>query len=164
MGSYQVCCPLPSLVKFIEDEVSEMGLQLNPDFQRGHVWTEEQQIAWIEYHLRGGKSGNIIYLNNPFWNSNKKPKENEYKDYVCVDGLQRITVAQRFIHNEIKVFDSYYEEFQDSIRLLDACMFLNVNDLKFEKEVLQWYIDMNAGGTPHTAEEIFRVKKLIDKL
>ena len=48
--------------------------------------------------------------------------------------------------------------------LLDACMFLNVNDLKFEKEVLQWYIDMNAGGTPHTAEEIFRVKKLIDKL
>ena len=52
MGSYQVCCPLPSLVKFIEDEVSEMGLQLNPDFQRGHVWTEEQQIAWIEYHLR----------------------------------------------------------------------------------------------------------------
>ena len=83
---------------------------------------------------------------------------------MCVDGLQRITVAQRFIHNEIKVFDSYYEEFQDSIRLLDACMFLNVNDLKFEKEVLQWYIDMNAGGTPHTAEEIFRVKKLIDKL
>lgn len=83
---------------------------------------------------------------------------------MCVDGLQRITAAQRFIHNEIKVFDSYYEEFQDSIRLLDACMFLNVNDLKFEKEVLQWYIDMNAGGTPHTAEEIFRVKKLIDKL
>ena len=83
---------------------------------------------------------------------------------MCVDWLQRITAAQRFIHNEIKVFDSYYEEFQDSIRLLDACMFLNVNDLKFEKEVLQWYIDMNAGGTPHTAEEIFRVKKLIDKL
>lgn len=83
---------------------------------------------------------------------------------MCVDGLQRITAAQRFIHNEIKVFDSYYEEFQDSIRLLDACMFLNVNDLKFEKEVLQWYIDMNAGGTPHTAEKIFRVKKLIDKL
>ena len=41
-----------------------MGLQLNPEFQRGHVWTEEQQIAWVEYYLRGGKSGNTIYLNN----------------------------------------------------------------------------------------------------
>lgn len=41
---------------------------------------------------------------------------------------------------------------------------LNVNDLKTEREVLQWYIDMNAGGTPHTAEEIERVKKLINDL
>lgn len=39
-----------------------------------YVWTEEQQIAWLEYHLRGGKSGNTIYLNNPFWNSYREPK------------------------------------------------------------------------------------------
>lgn len=73
-GSYQVNYPLVSLVRYIEEEVEEMGLQLNPEFQRGHVWTEEQQIAWIEYHLRGGKSGNTIYLNNPFWKSISTPK------------------------------------------------------------------------------------------
>ena len=59
-GCYQVNYPIISLVKYIEEEVETMGLQLNPEFQRGHVWTEEQQIAWIEYHLRGGKSGNTI--------------------------------------------------------------------------------------------------------
>ena len=41
---------------------------------------------------------------------------------------------------------------------------VNINDLKSEKEVLQWYVDMNAGGTPHTNEEINRVKKMIEKL
>lgn len=41
---------------------------------------------------------------------------------------------------------------------------VHVNNLKTEKEVLQWYIDMNAGGTPHTTEEIDRVKKLINDL
>lgn len=41
---------------------------------------------------------------------------------------------------------------------------LNVNNLKTEKEVLQWYIDMNVGGTPHTLEEIERVKKMIEEL
>ena len=164
-GSYQVNYPLTSLVKYIEEEVSEMGLQLNPEFQRGHVWTEEQQIAWLEYHLRGGKSGNTIYLNNPFWNSVRKAKQGEYSDYVCVDGLQRITAAQRFVHNEIKVFGSYFDEYEDKLRLVnDNTLILNVNDLKSEKEVLQWYIDMNAGGTPHTTEEIERVKKLIDNL
>lgn len=156
---------LTSLVREIEEEVSEMGLQLNPEFQRGHVWTEEQQIAWIEYHLRGGKSGNTIYLNNPFWNSYREPKKNEYSDYVCVDGLQRITAAQRFVHNEIKVFGSYFKEYEDRLRLAnDVTMILNVNNLKSEKEVLQWYIDMNAGGTPHTNAEIERVKQMIVEL
>lgn len=164
-GSYQVNYPLTSLVKYIEEEVSEMELQLNPEFQRGHVWTEEQQIAWLEYHLRGGKSGNTIYLNNPFWNSVRKAKQGEYSDYVCVDGLQRITAAQRFVHNEIKVFGSYFDEYEDKLRLVnDNTLILNVNDLKSEKEVLQWYIDMNAGGTPHTSEEIKRVKQMIEEL
>lgn len=163
-GCYQVNYPITSLVKYIEEEVETMGLQLNPDFQRGHVWTEEQQIAWLEYHFRGGKSGNTIYLNNPFWRSIKEPKETEYKDYVLVDGLQRLTAAQRFVHNEIKVFGSYFEEFEDSMRVLPQMMILNVNDLKTEKEVLQWYVDMNAGGTPHTKEEIERVKKMISEL
>ena len=47
-GCYQVNYPIMSLVKYIEEEVKTMGLQLNPNFQRGHVWTEEQQIAWLE--------------------------------------------------------------------------------------------------------------------
>lgn len=39
-------------------------MQLNPDFQRGHVWIENQQIKYIEYILRGGKTARVIYLNN----------------------------------------------------------------------------------------------------
>ena len=50
------------------------------------------------------------------------------------------------------------------MRLVNNTLILNVNDLKSEREVLQWYIDMNVGGTPHTTEEIERVKKLIDDL
>ena len=162
-GSYQVNYPLTSLVKYIEEEVEEMGLQLNPEFQRGHVWTEQQQIAWIEYHLRGGKSGNIIYLNNPLWRSMLDPKPGDYTDSVCVDGVQRITAAQKFVHNEIKVFGSYFDEYEDKLRLVNNnTLILNVNDLKTEREVLQWYLDMNSGGTPHSQEEINRVRKMMD--
>lgn len=160
-GCYQVNYSLVSLVKYIEDEIRDAGLLLNPDFQRGHIWTEKQQIAWLEYHLRGGKSGNTIYLNNPLWKDGSIPKHGEY---VCVDGLQRITAAQRFIHNEIKVFGSYFNEYEDRIRVSQATMILNVNDLKTKKEVLQWYVDMNSGGTPHTDDEIERVKRMIEQL
>ena len=85
------------------------------------------------------------------------------QDFVCVDGLQRITAVAKFLKNEIKVFGSYYKDFEDKIPLSIDLIF-NVNDLKTEKEVLQWYVDMNAGGTPHTNEEIERIKKMIENL
>lgn len=163
-GTHECDYSLVSLVKYINEEEREYGLQLNPDFQRGHVWTEEQQIKWIEYHLRGGKSGNVIYLNYPFLHSWNEAKEGEYQDYVCVDGLQRITAARRFINNEIPAFGTYYKDFEDKLRTVNCTIRVNTNNLKTEREVLQWYIDMNDGGTPHTAEEINKVKELIEKL
>lgn len=77
--------------------------------------------------------------------------------------MQRITAVTKFLKNEIKVFGSYYKDFEDKIPLSVDLIF-NVNDLKSEKEVLQWYIDMNAGGTPHTNKEIERVKQMIEEL
>ena len=48
-GSYQVNVPLRYVVdnirKWEEDDYYQ--LQLNPKFQRGHVWTEKQQIAYV---------------------------------------------------------------------------------------------------------------------
>lgn len=70
----------------------------------------------------------------------------------------------KFINNEIKVFGSYFSEYEDRINITDGAIYLNVNDLKTEREVLQWYIDMNAGGTPHTCDEIERVRKMIQEL
>jgi len=32
-----------------------LGLNLDPDFQRAHVWTEDKQIAFVEFCLRGGQ-------------------------------------------------------------------------------------------------------------
>lgn len=62
------------------------------------------------------------------------------------------------------MFGSYYSEYEDRINITDAAMYLNVNGLKSKKEVMQWYVDMNAGGTPHTNDEIERVRRMIQEL
>lgn len=155
-GSYCVDMPLKMIPDKIKEWQDELGLQLNPDFQRGHVWTEQQQIAFMEFILSGGESGRIIYFNHPGW-------MNDFiGDFVCVDGLQRLTAICRFFNNEIPVFGYFYGEFEDRLSSLVAMKF-NVNRLKTKREVLQWYIEMNNGGTPHSAEEINRVKKLMEQ-
>lgn len=161
-GSWQCDFDFKYLLEFIDEHIKEYGLQLNPDFQRGHVWTEKQQIAWLEFFLRGGKTGRILYFNCSWWQGRKN--EGEYNDFVCVDGLQRITAIRRFMNGEISVFESYINEYEDDMSIVRHNIKVNINNLKSEKDVLQWYVDMNAGGTPHTSEEIERVKKMISEL
>ena len=155
VGSWQANMEWKYFIEWIDKNIKENNLQLNPDFQRGHVWTEEQQAAYIEFRLRGGTTGKLIYLNCQGWMGDFRG------DFVCVDGLQRITAIQRFMNNEIKAFGAYYKDFEDKLPR-DLDMVVNVNNLKTRKEVLQWYIEMNNGGTPHTKEEINRVKALLE--
>jgi hypothetical protein len=159
-GSWQCDFDFRGFVMEIERMEREESLILNPDFQRGHVWNEEQQVKFIEFILRGGNTARVVYLNNS--NFLGHHKNNPYKEFVCVDGLQRIEAFKRFVHNEIKVFDCYFNDYEDKVPFLNL-MKINVNDLQSRKEVLQWYIEFNAGGTVHTDEEINKVKRLLEQ-
>ncbi len=153
-GPWECDFPLDSVWRQVEQWQNEDGLDLNPDFQRGHVWTEAQQIAWIEFFLRGGKTGRILYFNHTEWGRS-------YKGWsVIVDGKQRLEAIRRFLHDEIRVFGSLRSEYTDTLRITQT-MKINMNDLRTRAEVLQWYIEFNAGGTPHTDAEIERVKELL---
>lgn len=153
-GAWECDYDLEGVVRFIEDR-HDQQLNMNPDFQRPHVWTRKQQIAWLEFFLRGGKNGRVIYFNHPGW-------MRDYKgEFVIVDGKQRCQAIQQFIHNKIRVFGAYFREYEDRRFMMHHTIRINVNDLKTRAEVLQWYIDMNAGGTPHTNKQIAKVKELL---
>ena len=159
-GSYQVNVSIKYLKELIDEhsdpERYPSPLDMNPDFQRGYVWTDYQQIKFIEYFLRGGIV-NPIYFNCVGWmNSFEGP-------FVIVDGKQRINAALNFLNNEIPAFGYYYEEYEDPIRMINNTFIININNLKTRKDVLQWYIDLNTGGTVHTNEEIEKVKRMIEE-
>ncbi len=147
-------------VDFINEQIENSDLQLNPEFQRGHVWTQNQQEKYIEFILRGGKSGRDFYFN-------LNPASNEY---VCVDGLQRIMSFVKFVNGNIKVFGQYFHEFIINKRIAggqplpEYKVNVHINQLEDQKEILGWYIDLNSGGTPHTNDDIERVRNMIREL
>lgn len=131
------------------------ALDLNPDFQREHVWTTDQQIQYVEYILSGGMSGKEIYFNCVGW------MRSYVGPFVIVDGKQRLQAVRRFMANEIPIFgDNYRKDIEGRLRL-NASFTFAVNDLKTRADVLKWYLEMNTGGTPHTEEEIQKAKDLL---
>ena len=107
----------------------------------------------------GGLSGRTIYLNA----KNIEVPSFEDQDYVCVDGLQRITAMQRFYHDEIPAYGHRYSEFEGRLNSVRFTVRVVTNDLQTREEVLQWYLELNSTGTPHTKKELDRVKALLNR-
>ncbi len=158
-ANYRVDVHWQSLEKKINEETVDLKLDLNPDFQRGYVWTEKQQIKYCEWILRGGKSGRILLFNCIGWSG-----IGSFGDYVIVDGKQRLNAALRFLRNEIPAFGTYFKDFSGNFFGVDARFEWYINDLPDKKSVLEWYIDVNEGLTAHTPDEIERVKKMMEGL
>jgi hypothetical protein len=161
LGNYHVTTPWRDLKESINRWTEIFNLQLNPDFQRGHVWTKEQRRKYVEFKLRGGGVLNdAILFNHPGWQRDFEG------DFMLVDGLQRLTSAMMFLNDEIKVFGSSFNEgyefseFEDKLDW-NVCFDFYVNNLSTRAEVLNWYIELNSGGVVHSTEEIERVKNLL---
>lgn len=133
---------------------------LEPNFQRGHVWTTLQQHKFIEYCLRGGRESLVVIFNL----KETLPRHT----YTCIDGLQRLTAIWMFMHDMLSVFDgltcsemvknSKYKKFPWS------AYNITVNTVQLSAtDMLRFYLELNSNGTPHTDAEIKRVQSLLNK-
>jgi hypothetical protein len=138
----------------------DMGnpLILNPEWQRGHVWSKQQQIKYVEFVLKGGTTGKEIYFNCSSWQC-------EYNTPTyCVDGLQRLTAAKRFMNNEIPAFGTHLKDFKGKMRGNAHVRFsFNMLMMKNKRELLNLYIMFNSGGVVHKPKEIERIKKILEE-
>jgi hypothetical protein len=132
------------------------GLDLDPDYQREHVWTQEQRIAYVEYVLMGGEVGRKITWNSPDWmGSWERPTE-------LVDGKQRLEAVRAFLRSEFPAFGHLHSEYEDKIPNMGPRFEFQVCKLGTREEILRLYLNINAGGTPHTQSELNRVRALLE--
>lgn len=156
--------------RFLEREY-EVGFEFCPDYQRGRVWTREQQIAYTEHVIFGGETAREVILVNvgkhlEDYIPNKNKNIILLRNYSLLDGLQRVTCALSFMKDEFSVLhslrpDGYkWSELDGSIR----------HNMQFKvrrvvvptlDEVFKLYLRLNTAGTPHTPEELDRVRQMI---
>lgn len=149
---YHVNVSWCDLEAHLQDLQKNRRLNLEPPFQRCHVWTKEEQTAYVEYGISGGYSGRDIFLNARHWQTG------EPTPLILVDGLQRITAVRAFLNNEVPAFGLLYSEFEDKLGYSGPCFEWHVNDLPTMQMVVDWYIELNTTGRPHTVSEIDTAK------
>lgn len=139
-------------------------LEMCPDFQRGHVWSQDQQVHFIENCLRGvvASNGFLIQFNCPSWGDWDEPTDLP-AGLQCVDGLQRFTAVSDFVKGNIKPFGIDVAELAETpFSPKRFFMKVAVHGFNRRADLLEHYLAINSGGTPHSASEIERVKALLD--
>ena len=153
---YTIDVEWKELHRFLAEQCD--GLDLDPDYQRAHVWTEQQKRAYIEYMLQGGEVARTVIVNAPRW------EPDSYRGATLVDGKQRISAILDFMGNRLPIFGGHrYCDFTGYIRLVNGRLKWCVVSLSSRAQLLQLYLNINAGGTPHAPEEINRVRELLAK-
>lgn len=133
---------------------NEVLNKITPNFQRdNNKWTQEMQIKFVENLIMGTTS--TIVLGS---------MTGQKSECVLLDGLQRTTAIFAFMKNEFKVFDEFEfnDEFEQICRHVHN-LNIRIYNFKNEKEMVQFYIDMNENIT-HSSEDIFKAKEYLKGL
>lgn len=119
-----------------------------PSFQRHLVWTQEQQIKFIESAWRGIPLGSFM-IHRMDWERGGKALP--FSGWV-IDGQQRLTAIDAYWNNEFPVYGSLWSD----VPRRDQRAFLNTKFphyevvVKDEDEIKELYLLMAFGGVAHT--------------
>lgn len=165
-SNYWVNYRFSSIENFLKESISHTGLELDPDFQRGHVWDYEQRTKYIESIIREivQDSDIVIRFNARDYMSTQDSTDTDLpKTMQCIDGLQRLTAIREYMKGNIHPFGYTFEEIENShlaiARKRNICV--KVYNIKYRKDLLKFYYDLNFGGTQHTEFEEERILGMI---
>lgn len=171
-SAYEVSVPIARIESTLSQLDADARLQggeleLIPDFQRGHVWTQDKQIAFMESVARG-VAPLVIRFNSPAWLSLSEGghKESDMNPHSvqCIDGLQRLTAMREFVAGNFKIFGNYtiddLDNTQFSFKRIGMMWNMEMFTFQRRSDLLQFYLDLNSGGVVHSEAELQRVREL----
>jgi len=144
----------------LRNMIQEYPVDIDCDFQRGHVWTTKQKQLFVGHLLEGGQVQPCVLNTDP-------------RDVLAaaqlVDGKQRMAACIDWCDGAIsaELSDGRLINYNELDKTSKTMCVMSVG-LRFtittmdRKGVLSLYIKLNKGGTIHTDAEIERVRRLLE--
>ena len=158
--------PWETIQQMVEGRHSAERLDLSPDYQRGAVWTRQQQREFVGFLLDGGECPKIVIQRYESGQNAPAGHEDDYFQLPAevIDGQQRLRALCAWLRGEIDALtpegDALWFRDTNEIDRRGLMLVLHYVDLP-RIERLRYYIKLNRGGTVHTEQEIARVRALL---
>jgi hypothetical protein len=146
----------------LEDTIHEQyKVDMDPEYQRSYVWSDMQKQKFVGAFLENHKAI------PPFW-FNWVSKDFKHSHSEIVDGKQRLSACIGWVNGDFEaICPSGIKVHFDDLDEIDRISLSNYYSMEWcfvdlsRKEVMEFYIRLNSGGTIHSDDELERVKGLI---
>jgi hypothetical protein len=125
------------------------GVDMNPEYQRGYVWTLEDKQNLIRSILNDIEIGRFVFMQKDF--SSEDPHF-----YEIIDGKQRLSTLIEFYEDSDLSFKDQHAILEKQILIIDTPQLT-------EKEKYEYFIRINTTGKVMDQEHIEKVKELLNK-
>lgn len=138
------------------------GVDMEPDYQRGSVWNDEDRVKLLDSIFAGREIGRFVFREVPYEESLEKKCM-----YEVVDGKQRLMTLCAFYENRFPYRGCFYNELpaEDKNWFGSAMTSLaSLSDKVTKKEVLEVFVALNQNGRPIEEAVLNHAKKLLDDI
>lgn len=136
-----------ALLGFWKLNIQENEINYDAWYQREYVWTEKEQVEFIQNLIMGLPVGEISVVLDTTYTEGVKYIE-------VVDGKQRLITLKKYFNDEVVVWGQVYSELSPADKRFLGNMILPYTDLsaQSEKEKLEYFYRINFSGVPQSEE------------
>ena len=136
------------------------GVNYEPDYQRGSVWTDEDRELLLESIFLGADIGKFVfahYDDNDWYETNCS--------YEVVDGKQRLLTLVAYYENRFPYKGKYYNDLSKEDKYTFKRTMVSVGEIQdYTKEtILRIFIMLNRGGKVVDDKIIENAKRLLEE-
>jgi len=138
-------------------KVYHFGVDFDPPYQRGLVWTQAQKEALIKTIFDIGSIGTFAFNRRPFC---------EGKLYEVIDGKQRLSALCEYYEDRWPYNGVYYSELSGndtSVFKMTSVLEVTLQEAS-EEDKLRLFLRINRAGTPVDVSHIHRVEEMLSAL
>lgn len=151
------------IYSLVHQYLNKYGLDLDPDYQRGHVWDNDQKVNLIDSIFKHVDIGKFAVVKRPWGPDGNKPLTP--KLYEVLDGKQRITAIIEYFLGRFPYKGKYFNElgYRDQGHFLSYSISYAESDYLTKEQKYRYFLKLNTSGTPVDPAHMKRVAGLLEK-
>lgn len=152
---------IPLNIENVIGKCLRVGVNFDPEYQRGYVWSMEDKIALLDSIFNNIEIGKVVLIKKHEYGSNDPAFE-------VLDGKQRLSTLIDFFLDGFEYKGFLYSELPRKLQRHFREFKLPIAETRYAdatpQKVLEYFLRLNTGGKSMDKEHLDRVRNMLDKI